>query len=97
MLGLAVHGVFLQDAALAHLTALPFVREFRLATGAWQALDPGRIAEEQRQAAEQARHLLEEAAAAFGVSSLFDTRGRTVAWVSRQGDIIGGRTTTAAG
>ncbi len=87
MLGLAVHGVFLQDAALAHLTALPFVREFRLATGAWQALDAGRIAEEQRQAAEQARHLLEEAAAAFGVSSLFDLADE-LSLVSRQGDIL---------
>jgi hypothetical protein len=87
LLGLALHGVFLQDAALAQLTALPFVREFRLATGAWQALDAGRIAEEQRQAAEQARRLLEEAAAAFGVSSLFDL-GDELSLVSRQGDIL---------
>ena len=87
MLGLAVHGVFLQDEALAQLSALPFVREFRLGTGAWQALDARRIAEEQRQAAEQARRLLDEAAAAFGVSSLFDL-GDELSLVSRQGDIL---------
>ena len=39
MLGLDLHGVFLQEAALPELAALPFVREFRLATGVWQRLD----------------------------------------------------------
>jgi hypothetical protein len=87
MLGLAVHGVFLQDEALAQLVALPFVREFRLSTGAWQALDARRIAEEQRQAADQARLMLNEAAAAFGVSSLFNL-GDELSLVSRQGDIL---------
>ena len=72
MLGLALHGVFLEDAALTELTALPFVREFRLATGAWQKLDRQRIADEQRAAANEARRLLDEAAASFGVTLLFD-------------------------
>lgn len=85
MLGLALHGVFLQDEALTELTALPFVREFRLATGAWQVLDAQRIAEEQRAAVDEARRLLDEAAAAFGVSFLFDMGG---AAASREGDII---------
>ena len=88
MLGLALHGVFLQEAALTELTALPFVREFRLATGAWQALEPQRIAEEQRQAVEQARRLFDEAAAALGISFLFDTDGDKLSAASRQGDII---------
>lgn len=88
MLGLALHGVFVQEEALTELTALPFVREFRLATGVWQALDPRRIAEEQRQAVEQARRLLDEAAAAFGISFLFDTGSEKLTAVSRRGDII---------
>ena len=87
MLGLVLHGVFLQDEALAQLVALPFVREFRLSTGAWQALDARRVAEEQRQAADQARLLLDEAAAAFGVSSLFNL-GDELSLVSRHGDIL---------
>lgn len=88
MLGLALHGVFLRDEAITELTALPFVREFRLATGAWQALDARRIAEEQRAAVDEARRLLDEAAAAFGVSMLFDMGGDQVAVASREGDII---------
>jgi hypothetical protein len=88
MLGLALHGVFLQEEALTELTALPFVREFRLATGAWQALDPQRIAQEQRQAVEQARRLFDEAAAALGISFLFDTDGDRLSAASRHGDII---------
>lgn len=88
MLGLALHGVFVQEEALSELTALPFVREFRLATGAWQALDPQRIAQEQRDAVEQARRLLDEAAAAFGIAFLFDTGSDRLTTVFQRGDII---------
>ena len=51
MLGVALHGVFLEDEALPELAALPFIREFRLGTGSWQRLDRQRLAEEQREAA----------------------------------------------
>ncbi len=88
MLGLALHGVFIQEEALTELTALPFVREFRLATGVWQAFDARRIAEEQRQAVERARRLLDEAATAFGISFLFDTDGDNLTAVFQRGDII---------
>jgi len=88
MLGLALHGVFLQDEALTELTALPFVREFRLATGAWHVLDARRIAVEQREAVNEARRLLDEASAAFGVSFLFATSDEQVTQTSREGDII---------
>jgi hypothetical protein len=92
MLGLALHGVFLQDAALNDLTALPFVREFRLATGVWQQLDQQRIAEEQRAAVNEARRLLDEAATLFGVAFLFDIASGEprafVASTSQAGDII---------
>lgn len=92
MLGLALHGVFLEDGALTNLTALPFVREFRLANGAWQQLDRQRIIKEQQQAVQEARRLLDEAAATFGVSFLFDTasaaQGALASISSQAGDII---------
>ena len=65
MLGVALHGVFLEDEALPELAELPFIREFRLGTGAWQKLDRQQLAEEQRAAAAEARRLLDEAAAAL--------------------------------
>jgi hypothetical protein len=72
ILGVVLHGVFLQDATLSELAELPFVREFRLGTGAWQKLDSSRLAEEQRAAAAEARRLLDEAATALGVTQLFE-------------------------
>ena len=44
MLGVALHGVFVEDAALPELATLPFIREFRLSTGSWQRLDRQRLA-----------------------------------------------------
>ncbi len=72
MLGLVLHGVFMQDDALSELAELPFIREFRLGTGDWQKLDRRRLVEEQREAAAEARRLLDEAAAALGVTQLFE-------------------------
>jgi hypothetical protein len=72
MLGVALHGVYLEDEALPELAALPFIREFRLGTGSWQRLDRQRLAEEQREAAAEARRLLDEAAGALGVTRLFE-------------------------
>ncbi len=92
MLGIALHGVFVQDEALSELAALPFIREFRLGTGAWQPLDRQRLAEEQRSAAAEARRLLDEAAAALGVTRLFEIIGGDpalfIAATSQAGDII---------
>ena len=92
MLGVALQGVFLEDEALPELAALPFIREFRLGTGAWQKLDRQQIAEEQRAAAAEARRLLDEAAAALGVTRLFEIISGDpalfVAATSQAGDII---------
>jgi hypothetical protein len=92
MLGIALHGVFVQDEALSELAGLPFIREFRLGTGAWQRLDRHRLAEEQRSAAAEARRLLDEAAAALGVTQLFEIIGGDpalfIATSSQAGDII---------
>ena len=92
MLGVALHGVFLQDDALSELAQFPFIREFRLATGAWQKLDRQRLVEEQREAAAEARRLLDEAATALGVTQLFEMVSGDPALLfaaaSHAGDII---------
>jgi hypothetical protein len=92
MLGITLHGVFLEDGALPGLAALPFIREFRLGTGSWQRLDRQQLAEEQRAAAAEARRLLDEAAAALGVTRLFEIISGDpalfVAATSQAGDII---------
>ena len=69
MLGVTLQGVFLEDEALPELAALPFIREFRLGTGAWHKLDRRQIAEEQRAAAAEARRVAR--------------RGRGALWGSR--------------
>ncbi|HEY2618468.1 MAG TPA: hypothetical protein VGI78_14100 [Acetobacteraceae bacterium] len=92
MLGVALHGVFLEDDALPELATLPFIREFRLGTGSWERLDRQRLAEEQRSAAAEARRLLDEAAAALGITRLFEIISGDpalfVAATSQAGDII---------
>jgi hypothetical protein len=92
MLGIALHGVFMENAALPDLAELPFVREFRLSAGAWQRLDRQRIAAEQRAAAARARELFDEVAAAAGVAQLFETISGDpalfVAATSQAGDVI---------
>ena len=92
MLGVTLHGVFLEDEALPELASLPFIREFRLGTGVWQKLDRQRLAAEQRAAAAEARRMLDEAAAALGVTQLFQIISGDpalfVAATSQAGDII---------
>lgn len=92
MLGVALHGFFLEDASLSELAKLPFIREFRLSTGAWQKLDREQLVEEQRAAAEEARRLLDEAATALGITQLFEMVSGDPALffaaTSQAGDII---------
>jgi hypothetical protein len=92
ILGVILHGVFVQDEALPDLAELPFIREFRLGNGGWQKLDRGRLADEQRAAATDARRLLDEVAAAIGVTRLFqvirDDPALFVAATLHAGDIM---------
>jgi hypothetical protein len=92
MLGNVLHGVFMQDEALAGLADLPFIREFRLGAGGWQKLERQRLIEEQRAAAGEARRLLNEIATALGVTQLFDIISGDpalfMAATSQAGDII---------
>ncbi len=92
MLGIALHGVFTQDKVLSELAELPFVREFRLGNGGWHKLDSRQLAEEQRAAVAEARRLLDEVAAALGVTQLFEIisgdPGLFIAATSQAGDVI---------
>lgn len=92
LLGLDLHGVYLQEAALPELAALPFVREFRLATGGWHRLDRDQLVREQGSAASEARRQLDEAATALGLVRLFEViSGDPLAFIaaaSQTGDII---------
>jgi hypothetical protein len=92
LLGLELHGVYLKEPALPGLATLPFIREFRLATGEWQTLDRERLVREQSIAASEARRLLDEAAVALGVVRLFEVFGGDpaafIAASSQAGDII---------
>ena len=56
-----------RGGSAARACRLPFIREFRLATGAWHKLDREQLANEQRAAATEARRMLDEAARALGV------------------------------
>jgi hypothetical protein len=92
LMGVMLHGVFVQDEALPELAQLPFIREFRLGNGGWQKLDRGRLADEQRAAAAEASRLLDEVAAAIGVTRLFqvisDDPALFAAATLHAGDII---------
>jgi hypothetical protein len=92
LLGHDLHGLYLEEAALSGLAELPFIREFRLATGEWQTLDRERLAREQSAAASEARRLLDEAATALGVVRLFEVISGdpvlSLAASAQAGDII---------
>jgi hypothetical protein len=71
LLEIDLEGIFVEDEALFSLAGLPFARELRLPGHTWQSLDAGRMLEEFRDAAERARRLLADAAAALGMASGF--------------------------
>ncbi len=92
MLGVALHGVFMQDEALTGLADLPFIREFRLGTGGWHKLERQQLVEEQHAAAAEARRLLNEIAGTLGVTQLFEIISGDpalfIAATSQAGDVI---------
>lgn len=72
MLGLGLHGLFIEDTSMLALAEMPFVREIRLPTYEWQAIDAARMQAELRHAAAEARRLLNEVATAIGVPNAFE-------------------------
>jgi hypothetical protein len=92
LMGLDLHGVYVEDEAVHALALLPFAREFRLPAHEWGAIEPGRIADEYRAAATRAQRRLARTAKALGVASAFEVlRGDPTASLtarSRPGDIV---------
>jgi hypothetical protein len=62
LLGLDLVGLFVEDEDLAHIAALPCVRELRSPDEGWQAIDAGQLARWTEQAAAEARRRFEDAA-----------------------------------
>jgi len=71
LLDLEMHGIFVEDEAVHGLAAYAFAREFRLPTHAWQPIDPDRIADDFRHAANTAKRQFDAIAAATGVRAAF--------------------------
>jgi hypothetical protein len=72
LLELQMLGIFVEDATMLRLADLPFVRELRLPGRGWETLDPARLLDELRLAADQARRLFEQEVASRGVVSHFE-------------------------
>lgn len=84
-LGVATHpgaelsGLFIEDVELLRLAALPFAVEVGLSAATRRPLDPANVERRFRYAAERAREVLREVAAASGLPSSFRVaRGRVV-------------------
>ena len=92
VLGLDLHGLFIEDEALLALAELPFAREFRLPAHQWSPLDTATIGAELRQAAARTRQLLDEIVQSVGVPGGFEVlRGDPATCMTdlcRTGDII---------
>jgi hypothetical protein len=92
LLGLDLHGLFIEDEALLHLADLPFAREIRLPTHQWHPVEAHRITAELEHAAAEAQRLLRQAATTLGVRNMFEVRrgdpAETIATISSAGDII---------
>lgn len=83
LLGLDLHGLFVEDEALHTLAELPFAREIRLPTHEWAPLATDRLAAELRQAAEQARRAMQDVMAQLDVPAVFEIlRGDPVSCIA---------------
>ena len=74
LLELEMLGIFIEDRSLLGLSALPFSRELRLPGHDWQALEPQRVGDELRAAAQQAQQLFWQEIASQGVACRFEVR-----------------------
>jgi hypothetical protein len=72
LLKLHLHGVFIEDEAVLGLAGLPFAREFRLSTRAWQAVAETNVAAELHQTSEDMRRIFNEVTRRLGVAGLFE-------------------------
>ena len=72
LLGVDLHGLFIEDESLFGLAGLPFAREFRLAGDGWAPLDTDRIESDLRHAAEAMRSRMTAIVRDMGVSNAFE-------------------------
>lgn len=92
LLGLSLHGLFIEDEALFAFASLPFAREIRLPTLEWMPLDAARLQEDLQQAARLMQSQLADIAGSAGIGHGFDIlRGDLAAAVARlvaEGDVF---------
>lgn len=92
LLRLDLHWVFVEDEAVLTLAELPFAREIRLPTHEWTPLAAGRLVEELRHAAGEARRLVEQAIGRRDIPTRFEVlRGdpeRCIAGLCSAGDVV---------
>ena len=72
LLGLDLHGLFIEDESLLALAELPFAREIRLPSHQWHPVDPARLEADMRHAAGAARRRLDEVVRGAGVPNGFE-------------------------
>jgi hypothetical protein len=85
LLGIDLHGLFVEDESLFGLAGLPFAREFRPAGNGWTPLNPDRIEADLRHAAEAMRHRMTAIVRDMGVPNAFEVmRGDPAAVIAEQ-------------
>lgn len=83
LLGVDLHGLFIEDEALLTLAAWPFARELRLPTQEWHPIDLETVSAQLRAAAAAADRLLAEAVAALDIPGHFEViRGDPIAAIA---------------
>lgn len=92
LLGAELRGLFIQDADLSGLVALPFAREFRLLEGGWRTIDRDELSLALEIAARGAQRSFSDAVRGLKLSCAFEivhgSISETIASVSRVGDIV---------
>jgi len=90
--GLDLHGVYVEDESLMNLAGFSFVREIRMPTADWRAIDAGNLTTELRQHAEDARLRLRRLLDQMGLRGGFEIRRgdpmHCVAGICSPSDII---------
>ncbi|MGD9879732.1 MAG: hypothetical protein AB7U95_06300, partial [Reyranella sp.] len=74
LLELEMLGVFIEDQSLIDLAGLPFTRELRMPGHEWRMMEPQRVDDELRAAAQQAARLFQREIKSRGLACRFEVR-----------------------
>lgn len=74
LLELEMLGVFIEDQSLIDLAGLPFTRELRMPGHEWRMMEPQRVDDELRAAAQQAARLFQREIKSQGLACRFEVR-----------------------